>query len=120
MSRLVFRLPERDRTLLLAHYEFYRALATGARTPTTEAQEHFVAVCRGQAEPVTEHEQAYASLMKLLSLTTMPERKVVEYGFALQVPVDDESAGPQTSPSVPRVAPDVDLSQFDEFGEGVP
>lgn len=48
-----------DWELLSKHLNFYEKLATGRRKPTTEAQVHFVEVCKGRAEPTTKHEVAY-------------------------------------------------------------
>ncbi len=45
--------------LIRRHLPFYQALASGARAPATAAQRRFVAVARGEAEPQTEHEQAF-------------------------------------------------------------
>lgn len=45
--------------LIRRHLPFYRALAEGARVPTTAAQRRFVAVARGEAEPRTDHERAF-------------------------------------------------------------
>jgi uncharacterized protein YifE (UPF0438 family) len=47
-----------DSKLLIAHYKFYHDLDTGDRVPTTPAQHHFVAVCRGLSVPETNHERA--------------------------------------------------------------
>lgn len=46
--------------LIRRHLPFYRALAEGARAPATAAQRRFVAAARGEVEPETEHEQAFA------------------------------------------------------------
>ncbi len=45
--------------LIGRHYEFYRQLDQGERTPTTELQRQFVEVCRGRRQAVTPHEIAY-------------------------------------------------------------
>jgi uncharacterized protein YifE (UPF0438 family) len=53
------------RRLLLERYvHFYESLDSGARVPTTDAQKHFVAVCRGEVEPETEHEWAWVTHKK--------------------------------------------------------
>jgi RNA polymerase sigma factor (sigma-70 family) len=41
------------------HLEFYRSLETGERLPETDAQKHFVAVCRSEAIAETIDEIAY-------------------------------------------------------------
>ncbi len=38
---------------------FYFDLDAGVRQPQTEAQRHFVKVCRGEAAPETPHERVY-------------------------------------------------------------
>lgn len=49
-----------EESILIAKYLwFYRQLDTGERAPTTDGQRHFVAVCRGEMRPLTEHEFAY-------------------------------------------------------------
>src|SRR5580704_5015833 len=50
---------EEERQLLNAHYTFYRELDFELRLPRTEAQRHFVAVCRDKASAQTAHERAY-------------------------------------------------------------
>lgn len=54
-----------EKVLLYRYYEFYRALETGKRRPSTTAQKHFVAVCQGRAKAETLHEKAYAKYMQL-------------------------------------------------------
>jgi uncharacterized protein YifE (UPF0438 family) len=54
-----------EKVLLYQYYEFYRALETGKRKPSTAAQKHFVAVCQGRAKAETLHEKAYAKYMQL-------------------------------------------------------
>ena len=50
---------------LLEHHGYaYEALHTGSRKPATPAEEDFVAVCQGKREPSTEHEKAWAALLK--------------------------------------------------------
>ncbi len=65
-------LSEDERRLLAVHYDFYRSLDAGKRIPATEAQRHFIAVCRGTASPQTDHERAYlrfkASLTEIICL----------------------------------------------------
>jgi uncharacterized protein YifE (UPF0438 family) len=121
VSREFFRLSDRGRELLRQHHAFYRALADGSRSPTTEGQRHFVAVCRGDLAAATEHEAAFLNLRKLAQLAHMTERQIAAYGFAVEVPLEDAENGPAVPvTTTPTVAPDVDLSEFEEFGEGVP
>jgi hypothetical protein len=48
-----------ERLLIEKHLPFYLAMARGTRKANTEAQRHFVAVCRGTARPATPHEIAF-------------------------------------------------------------
>ncbi len=54
-----------EEKLLTKYMDFYRALETGKRQPTTVAQEHFVRVTRGLTDAETIHERAYAKHMQL-------------------------------------------------------
>lgn len=54
---------EQEKELLRKHLDFYKDLDWGFLSPTTEDQEHFVAVCRGEKEPETEHEHAYTKYL---------------------------------------------------------
>ena len=60
-----FALGPEEEKLLTKNMEFYRALETGLRQPTTEAQRHFVRVIRGLAPAETEDERAYVKHMRL-------------------------------------------------------
>lgn len=55
-----------DERLLIAQYhKFYESLESGSRVPSTAAQRHFVAVCRGQAVASTPHERAWHKYKRL-------------------------------------------------------
>jgi hypothetical protein len=123
MSREIVRLTEQERRLLVDHYTFYKSLADGSRTPTTPAQCHFVAVCRGQASADTEHELAWQNFRRLMSLTHVPERQVVDRGFRLEVVVGNVPSEPQSEPLAdPTPAPtsEPSLGDMTEYGEGIP
>jgi uncharacterized protein YifE (UPF0438 family) len=45
--------------LIEQYLDFYRALDSGRRHPSTETQRHFVAVCRCAAKAQSAHEIAY-------------------------------------------------------------
>ena len=60
-------LSSEEKKLLAKHMGFYRALETGQRQPTTEAQEHFIRVTRGIAAAKSIHEKAYTKHMQLRS-----------------------------------------------------
>jgi hypothetical protein len=124
MARELFRLSDRERELLLQHHEFYLALASGTRQPTTNAQRHFVAVCRGEAEPATDHERAFLNFKKLILLSRMTVRQVIEYGFSVEVPVGEEapeSMSPDPFPPLPADPGSAsEWREIDEFGEGMP
>ena len=66
-DQLPLDLSPEEQAVLERYYAFYRALDTGARPPTTAAQEHFVAVCRGRAKAGTTHERAYVKYRMLLA-----------------------------------------------------
>jgi len=59
---------KQEKQLLIKHWEFYHELDSGKKTPTTRAQEHFVSVCRGLAQPLTAHERAYLESKSASSL----------------------------------------------------
>ena len=54
-----------EELLLGQHLRFYRSLEKGERTPTTDAQRHFIAVCAGRFAADTVHEKTYAKYMRL-------------------------------------------------------
>lgn len=120
----LFRLTDRERELLERYYDFYKALALGSRKPTTEAQNHFVSVCHGEAEANTEHELAYMNFRKLVTLSRMTEKQVVDYKFGVaavlqeEVEESEEAIEPEARNVEPL--PAQDWSQIDEFGEGMP
>lgn len=60
-----YELTEEEKKILDRHHEFYRSLEAGARLPRTEAQRHFVAMCRGQVEAETFHEKIYAKHLRI-------------------------------------------------------
>lgn len=72
-----------EKVLLYRYYEFYRALETGKRKPSTAAQKHFVAVCQGRAKAETLHEKAYAKYMQLRVTrpTQSPEEAAAQEDF---------------------------------------
>jgi hypothetical protein len=87
-------LADAERTLLIAHYAFYHALDSGARAPTTPAQHHFVAVCRGAAAPETDHERAYTKFKQVVADAGLDEAVVITSGFVLSPePVGAERNG---------------------------
>ncbi len=93
MGAAVAAIGDDDRRLLIAHYEFYRALDTGGRIPTTAAQRHFIAVCRGGALPETDHERAYARFKQAAAAAGLSEAAVAASGFVLPPEQSDEDAG---------------------------
>ena len=64
-SRKLIPLSERELALVHKYGPFYRELDGGHRTAETEAQKHFIAVCRGRAEAETPHEIAYMKFREL-------------------------------------------------------
>jgi uncharacterized protein YifE (UPF0438 family) len=74
MSKPFLRLTQKEKVLLQKYYEFYRALETGTHQPATEAQSHFVAVCRGHAKARTVHEIAYAKYLRIRAVREQEKR----------------------------------------------
>lgn len=54
-----WQLTQEERELISRHLDFYRSLDNGERPPETEAQRHFVVVCRCRTKAETIHETAY-------------------------------------------------------------
>ncbi|MBI4609406.1 MAG: DUF413 domain-containing protein [Candidatus Rokubacteria bacterium] len=85
MATSPYELTEEETELLQKHLEFYQSLESGRRTPKTEAQKHFVAVCQGRARAETPHEMAYAKYMRLRAaerrreLSAHDDRGIPEY-----------------------------------------
>jgi very-short-patch-repair endonuclease/uncharacterized protein YifE (UPF0438 family) len=65
METPITELTEPEKRLIEKHLLFYRALAIGKHKPTTEAQQHFVAMCEGRVKAETEHEIAYVKYMRI-------------------------------------------------------
>jgi hypothetical protein len=78
MSKSFFRLTQKEKVLLQKYYEFYRSLETGLRKPATEAQTHFIAVCRGHAKAQTDHEKAYAKYIRLRAVREQEKRALAK------------------------------------------
>jgi uncharacterized protein YifE (UPF0438 family) len=56
-----------ETALIQRYLGFYRALDTEERLPATEAQRHFVAVCRCEAKAQSPHEIAYVKYRMLVN-----------------------------------------------------
>jgi len=78
MSKSSFQLTQKEKVLLQKHYEFYRSLETGLRKSATDAQAHFVAVCRGHAKAKTEHEIAYAKYIRIRAVREQEKRALAK------------------------------------------
>jgi hypothetical protein len=89
----ICRLPEEYRRLLRKYLSFYHALDRGARAPSSEAQRHFVAVCRGELPPTNSHEFAYTDFKKYCALsgTTEELAAVNDFRFDPPAPPQDEA-----------------------------
>lgn len=81
MTSVLPRLTDDERRRLVAHYSFYRSLESGERVPTTAAQWHFVAVCRGAATPETVHEVAFEKFKRIVAGSERSEAAIVASGF---------------------------------------
>jgi hypothetical protein len=86
MDALEAPIGDGDRQLLHAHYGFYRALETGSRQPTTPAQRHYIAVCRGFAAPETDHEWAYLRFKRACKVANVEEEIAAATGFIMLMP----------------------------------
>ena len=75
------QLDDSQRQLLLKHYEFYRSLHHGQRSPITAAQRHFVAVCSGEQDPDTEHEHVYLKFLSLLDILDIDATAIIAADF---------------------------------------
>jgi len=78
MSKSSLQLTQKEKVLLQKYYEFYRSLETGLRKPLTEAQAHFVAVCRGHAKAKTEHEITYAKYIRIRAVREQEKRALAK------------------------------------------
>lgn len=92
MAKKIDPFPDADRQLLRRHYSFYRSLDRGKRKPVTEAQRHFVAVCRGQLSAMTSHELAYTSLKKYCALTGISADEAQSRGFTFPTSLPEARA----------------------------
>lgn len=96
MSENIFRLPDEHRRLLRRYYcTFYGPLDRGDRTPESEAQQHFVAVCRGKLPPATVHEFAYMNFRKYCSLARLTAEEAAARDFTFPGPESVASNTPK-------------------------
>lgn len=101
MVENIFRLPEDYRRLLRLYYRtFYLPLARGERVAESEAQQHFVAACRGRLPPQTVHEFAFMTFKKYCALSGISEEEAIarDYTFPAPPPAPCPPA-PGTPPS---------------------
>ena len=82
----ICRLPEEYRRLLRKYLSFYRALDQGTRSPSSEAQRHFVAVCQGELPPTNSHEFAYTDFKKYCARSGTKEELAVANDFRFDPP----------------------------------
>jgi uncharacterized protein YifE (UPF0438 family) len=61
-----WQLTAEEAALVNRYLSFYRALDTGRRVPTTDAQRRFVDVCRCEANAESPHEIAYIKYRMLI------------------------------------------------------
>lgn len=81
MERHRASLNSKQKQLLRKHYGIWRQLDSGERRPANHTEEHFVAVCRGFAEPITEHEVTYAAFKAHLVARGLTCDQVRSIGF---------------------------------------
>ncbi len=77
----ILSLTDTERELLKKHLKFYQSLDSGSRTPATQSQEKFVAVCEGKELQSTEHEIAYLKFKKLLAERKKQSGEIAEEGL---------------------------------------
>lgn len=109
--------------LLTKHIEFYRKLETGERTPTTDAQVHFVEVCEGRAEPRTEHEIAYVKYKRGANATVQYAEPTTPVRSGTEQKTADETGTPTPKPSRDHRKSLIDTERTDsipEYEEGYP
>ncbi len=75
--------------LLERHGRAYEALHMGDREPANEEESRFIAVCRGDAEPTTEHEKVWMLYRKKITSrpTVSPFGAIIKSN--LQIEVDE-------------------------------
>ena len=56
---------KKEKSLTQKHRKFYEALENGSRKPDSEAQLHFIKVCKGKTPAKTEHEFAYLKYRRI-------------------------------------------------------
>jgi uncharacterized protein YifE (UPF0438 family) len=82
---------EQEKELLRKYFRFYESLSSGARTPSTPAQVHFVSVCQGRAGISTEHERAWMKHKKLEAWERAHEQRRL----------DEQRLVPETEEGIP-------------------
>ena len=107
------RLTASQKKLLRKHYGYYRALDCGTRSPANGTEEHFVTVCRGMAQPITEHEVTYGTFKRYIAMRGLAMDEVETTGSE---PIPDVICQPgagkeATSQSSPAAAEGVSQSQ---------
>lgn len=77
--------------LLERHGRAYEALHGGQREPVNEEEAHFIAVCRGEAEPMTEHEKVWMRYRQKISKrpTVSPFGAIIKSNQPTEVEVDE-------------------------------
>lgn len=65
--RIYLKFTHREVELIRKHRSFYEDLASGNRKPTTEAQKHFLSVCKGLSQATTDHEKVWIKYKKYLA-----------------------------------------------------
>ncbi|MFV3074798.1 DUF413 domain-containing protein [Niveispirillum fermenti] len=71
-------LTPQEEALLRRYRSFYQGLVSGARPPTTAAQRHFIAACRGLTVAETPHERAFIKARQLAAAEDLNMRAAQE------------------------------------------
>jgi uncharacterized protein YifE (UPF0438 family) len=64
MRKIITKFNKEERELIHKYKSFYESLDSGSRRPTTEAQKHFVTVCRDVSRAITNHEKVWVKYKK--------------------------------------------------------
>jgi uncharacterized protein YifE (UPF0438 family) len=76
----LYELTAAERNLVNNNIDFYTSLSSGKRKPKTEAQRHFLLVCKGKAKANTMHELAFIKYRMELIAFQKEEKKRKEHG----------------------------------------
>ena len=95
-SRNIIVLGPHEKELINKYLQFYESLDQGTRIADTDAQMDFIAVCRKEKKPTTEHEIAYSKYIGIYTSETETETAIThEKLLAIQDSLNDNQIRPQ-------------------------